>query len=124
MKNTIRRQTRYALLVSVCLIFSLQGCSRETPEKFIASGKSYLAKQDIPAALIQFKNAVQKAPNSAEARYLLGIAFEEGDDPSSAEIELRKAASAGYSPELVTPALLRVLLQQGEFEKAVAEALE
>jgi hypothetical protein len=59
-------------------------------------------------------NARKKAPNSAEARYLLGIAFEEGDDPSSAEIELRKAASAGYSPELVTPALLRVLLQQAD----------
>lgn len=122
MKNIFKRWTTVHGLVLLCLALSLQGCNRETPEKFIASGKSYLEKRDLPAAAIQFKNAVQKDPNNGEARYLLGITLQQGDDPIAAEIELRKAVSAGYAPDLVYPALVQVLLEQNQFEKALAEA--
>ncbi len=111
-----------ALLAAACLTFCIQGCSRDTPDKLIASGKSYLAKRDFSAAAIQFKNAVQKAPDNAEARYLLGVALEETDEPAAAEIEYRKAIPAGYAPEVAYPALVRVLIEQGQFDKAISEA--
>src|SRR4030095_765866 len=76
-----------AFAAVLCLALNLSACNRDTPEKFIASGKTYLAKRDYSAAAIQFKNAVQKAPSDAEARYLLGITLDEQDDPGSAEIE-------------------------------------
>jgi putative PEP-CTERM system TPR-repeat lipoprotein len=122
MKNTLTRCARVQLAAVLCLTLGLQACNRDTPEKFIASGKSYLEKRDYPAAAIQFKNAVQKAPNNGEARYLLGITLQQEDDPGAAEIELRKALSAGYAPDLAYPALVRVLLEQGQFEKALSEA--
>lgn len=123
-KMSSRFALRVALHVAtvVCLTVSLQGCQRETAEKFIASGKSFLTKHDYSAAAIQFKNAVNKAPDNAEARYLLGIALEQQDDPVAAEIELRKAISAGYAPDLTYPALVRTLLQQRLFEKALSES--
>jgi putative PEP-CTERM system TPR-repeat lipoprotein len=111
-----------ALLAAACLTLGFQGCSRETPEKFIASGKSYIAKRDFAAAIIQLKNAVQKAPDNAEARYLLGVALEESDEPVAAEIEYRKAIPAGYAAEVAYPALVRVMIEQGQFEKAITEA--
>src|SRR4249920_1749108 len=117
------RGTMFRLAAIVCLAVGLQACNRDTPEKFIASGKSHLAKRDYSAAAIQFKNAVQKAPDHAEARYLLGITLEQQDEPGSAEIELRKAISAGYAAELTYPALVRVLLEQHQFEKALSESV-
>jgi putative PEP-CTERM system TPR-repeat lipoprotein len=122
MINRISPWTPFALLVVLFATLALQGCNRDTPEKFIASGKAYLEKRDFPAAVIQFKNAVQKDPDAAEPRYLLGIALEEGEDLVSAEIELRKALSAGYPPEVAYPALVRVLVEQRQFEKALSEA--
>ena len=122
MTNTIPRWAHFALLAVLLATIALQGCNRDTPEKFIASGKAYLEKRDFPAAVIQFKNAVQKDPDAPEPRYLLGIALEEEDDPTSAEIELRKALAAGYPSEVATPALVRVLLARGQFEKALSEA--
>lgn len=122
MKSTTYYRVCLGLFAAAWLILGLQGCNRETADKFIASGKAYLEKRDFQAAIIQFKNAVQKDPDSGEARSLLGTALEEADDPASAEIELRKALSAGYSPDRVYPILVRVLLEQGEFEKAVSEA--
>jgi putative PEP-CTERM system TPR-repeat lipoprotein len=122
MINTVLRWARPAVLAALLPILVLQGCNRDLPERFIASGKSYLAKHDYPAAVIQFKNAVQKAPESAEARFLLGVALEEQDDPMSAEIEFRKAIAARYAPAVVYPALVGVLVKQGQFEKAISEA--
>src|SRR5262245_17740162 len=115
------RWARPALTAALVLTLGLHGCNRDTAAKFIASGKSYLEKRDVPAAVIQFKNAVQKAPDNGEARYFLGVALEEGDDPISAAIEFRKAIAAGYKPEIVYPALVRALVEQGQFEKALAE---
>lgn len=111
-----------SLLTVLCLSLFVAGCDRDTPDKFIASGKSYMDKQDYGAAAIQLKNAVQKAPDSAEARYLLGLALARDDDPVSAEIELQKAAAAGYSPDEVYPVLVHTLLQQGQYKKALQEA--
>jgi putative PEP-CTERM system TPR-repeat lipoprotein len=122
-----RTLARYAkcrhLAAMLCLTLCLQACNRDTPEKLIASGNAYLAKRDYSAAAIQFKNAVQRAPNHAEARYLLGMTLEQEDEPGSAEIELRKAISAGYAPDLAYPALVRVLLEQRQFEKALSESV-
>jgi putative PEP-CTERM system TPR-repeat lipoprotein len=118
---TILHKAKTTLLAALCLSLILTGCSRETPEKLIASGKSYLAQRNYPAALIQFKNAVQKAPDNSEARYFLGVALDQEGDAPGAEIELRKAASLGYAPEIVYPALVRALLHQSQFDKALSE---
>src|SRR5262249_10136681 len=104
MTNTLLSLTRPTLVATLFLAVGLTGCGRDTPEKLIASGKVYLEKRDVAAAVIQFKNAVQKAPDNGEARYFLGVALDESDDPVSAAIEFRKAIAGGYLPELAYPA--------------------
>jgi putative PEP-CTERM system TPR-repeat lipoprotein len=100
----------------------LCGCGADSPAAYLASGKEYLAKQDYTAAAIEFKNAVRAAPNDGEARYLLGSSLQRAGDLGGAEIELQKAAAAGYAPERVRPALARTLIMRGAFDKALAEA--
>lgn len=104
-----------ACLLAVAV--ALAACGSKTPESLMASGKAYLAKKDVKAAVIEFKTALQLDPHSAEARYLLGQALLDGGDPGSAVLELSKAADQKYAPEKVMPALSRALLLSGDYRK-------
>ena len=121
MNTPISHLRNVATAASLCIALLALGCGAESPEKLISSGKAYMAKHDYSAAAIQFKNVLQKAPDNAEARYLLGATLNEAGDPVGAEIELRKAAAAPYSPDLVDPALARAMLYKGEAQKVVSE---
>jgi len=108
-------------LIVALLAASLAGCGGDKPEAMVASAKTYLAKQDAKAAVIQLRNALQIDPNLAEARYLLGMAhFEAGDFPS-AEKELRRALELGVAADQVVPALAQSVLQQGDPAKVLKE---
>lgn len=103
------------------LAFVIGACSRNDPAALVASAKEYIAKRDFNASIIQLKNALQKEPDNAEARYLLGVAALENADLSSAEIELGKARQLGYSGEDLPVALARMMLAKGEHAKVVSE---
>ena len=111
------RVTLAALLVTT--LFA--GCDARDPDSLIASGKDYLAKNDSKAAVIQFKNALQKNPNLGEARFLLGKALLAAGDPQGAELELRRALDLKYAPELAIPLLAQALLRNGQAKKVVDE---
>lgn len=117
-------KTKLAFCVGWCICLGsllFAGCGKGKPEGFVASGKEYLAKHEYRAAVIELKNALQGTPNNPEARYLLGVALDRSGDPIAAEIELRKAAEAGYAAELVYPALGRSLLEQGQPQKVLSD---
>ena len=99
----------------------LAGCGGEQPAALLASAKSYLAKKDERAAVIQLKSALQKEPDLAEARFLLGRTLLQGGDPVGAEIELRKALALKYPASEVVPLLVRSLVSQGKSQLAIKE---
>lgn len=119
MNQRMKAAGRLAVL-SLC-VFLATSCKGDSPEALIQSARSYLNQQDLAAAIIQLKNALQQAPDHKEARYLLGIALLRSGDAAAAEIELRKALDLGYAPEAVYPALGRALLAQGEARKAIEQ---
>ena len=108
-----------ALFVTTALL--LASCSGDNPEKMIASAKAYLAKKEIRSATIELRNALQKAPENGEARFLFGSTMLQAGDPVSAEKELRRALEYGYSPDAVYPLLARALLEQGAPDKVISE---
>ena len=95
----------------------LLGCGGDSPEKLLASAHQYLAENNPKAAIIQLKNVLQKNPDSGEARYLLGKALLEAEDPGSAAIELGKANDLKYSPDAVAPLMAKAMLMQGNAER-------
>ena len=109
-----------ALVLFAMAALLLTGCG-DSPEKMIASAKTYLAKKELRSAAIQLRNALQKTPENAEARFLYGTTLLDAGDPVSAEKEFRRALEYGYSPDAVYPLLARTLLEEGEPDKLIAE---
>jgi putative PEP-CTERM system TPR-repeat lipoprotein len=106
-----------ALLAAV----ALAGCSGESEEKLIASARSYLDQRDTKSAVIQLKNALQKNPESAVARLLLGRALLDSGDPRGALEELRRAQERGVPVEQAAPEVARALLMVGEAAKVTTQ---
>ena len=119
-----RRYSRPLLAVAAVVVLALAGCSRNDPATLLVSAKVFLDKNDAPAAIIQLKNALQVAPENAEARFLLGKALLESGSPGAAETELRKALDLKYSADETYPLLARALLQQGKCETLISEVAD
>lgn len=117
MKPRQRHCTAFALFA----VFTLASCGKENPGNLVASAKSYLAKGEYDAGVIQLKSALQLAPDNAEARFLYARTLLETGYPAAAETEIRKAIDLKYDPDATYPLLARALVDQGAFGKAVAE---
>ena len=98
------------------------GCGPgDDPAKLVASAKDFIAKKNPATAVIQLKNALQKEPANAEARYLLGTLLVQSGDISSGEKELRRALEHGFAPAAVVPELAGAMLQLGQAKQLVEE---
>lgn len=100
-------------------VLALAGCADESPEQRIAAAKEYLQKKDNKSAVIEIKNALQKNPDSGEARYLLGSTLLAEGNAGAAEVELRKALAAKYAEDAVVPDLARAMLVLGQAKKVI-----
>ncbi|KQP43486.1 XrtA/PEP-CTERM system TPR-repeat protein PrsT [Pseudorhodoferax sp. Leaf274] len=107
--------------VAAAVALLLAGCGGDSPESLLSSAKDYIAKNDYKAATIQIKNLLQKQPDSAEARLLLGQSLLATNDPAAAEIELRKASELKQPDDRVVPKLAQALLLQGKSKKLIEE---
>ncbi|MGR5133841.1 XrtA/PEP-CTERM system TPR-repeat protein PrsT [Vibrio alfacsensis] len=83
---------------------------------YIQSAEQYLNKNEVSAAMIQLKNAIQQQPESALPRYMLGKVYLQQGDFSKAEKELSRALKFGYSTKDVLPLLARSLYSQNKIE--------
>jgi len=84
---TNRSLNRKAIAVALAMVLS--ACGSSTPASYVASARTYLAKNDYPAAIIELKNALKADPNQADARLLLAKALIDGGNPRDAETEAR-----------------------------------
>ncbi len=114
------KHLRTWLVCAAVAMLTACGASKD-PAQLVASAKGYLAKQDYAAAGIQLKNALQKEPENAEARYLLGVALSASGDFVSADKEFRRALEYRYPPATVVPELAQAMVRMGEAKKLIEE---
>lgn len=107
-----------ALSISVAL---LAACGQKSTDDLLASARTYLAAHDGKAAIIQLKNALQREPGSAPARFLLGSALLETGDAASAAVELRRALDLQHPAVEAVPVLARAMLAERAYQKLVDE---
>ncbi|THF65525.1 PEP-CTERM system TPR-repeat protein PrsT [Pseudothauera nasutitermitis] len=113
-----RRHPAATLLGMLLAGALLAGCG-DSPDKLVDSARTYIERQDLQAASIQLKNALQQDGALAEARFLLGqVNFGLGD-MSGAARELQRAEELGYPAERIAPLLSTALVRTGEFDRVI-----
>lgn len=98
-----------------CALFTvlLSACSK-SEDDFLAEGRQALTQQEPEKALIAFRNAVQKAPESAAARIALGQSFEAGGRLGDAEEQFTRALELGAKPDELLPRVVVLALENEE----------
>ena len=126
MNNAGLASTRRPFGTAVVLVISiliLSACSspEQKKAKFLATGKQLLEKKDYQRAILQFKNALQLDPKSAEAHYQLAQAYLGAGGMQQAASELYKATE--LDPKHAKAQLTLAELMAGSSNKElVAEA--
>src|SRR5580692_6913912 len=78
--RTLLRILTLTLCVGTVFVTSCARSPQAKRDKYLTTGKQFLAKKDYRRAILEFQNAVQAMPADAEARYELGLALEESGD--------------------------------------------
>jgi putative PEP-CTERM system TPR-repeat lipoprotein len=110
---------RHATAIAVATCVALAACSSKNADESLAAAKRHLSAREDAAAVIELKNALQSNPDLAEARFLLGRALLDSNDPAGAAVELRKARDLNFPDDQVLPPLATALLRSGDFRKVI-----
>ena len=86
--NKLIKRTTLAVMLTSAI---LSGCSEKSMESHLADARNYASSQQIDAAIVEYKNAIQKAPDAAAPRFELGKLYLQQSNFSAAEKELNKA---------------------------------
>lgn len=84
-----------SLLIATLILFALAGCRRTVERSYadrMESGQRYLDQGKYAEAAIEFRGAIQQAPQEAEAYYRLGLAYLAAGNIMDAVPALVKAA--------------------------------
>ena len=113
------------VLLGAMIALPVSGCDRigrSTPEEYIQKARDFENKGDLRASIIELKNALQKSPDNAEARLLLGKIYIEVQQGQDAEKELLRAQKLGVAREDILPLLVKAVLIQGDLDRMIAES--
>lgn len=111
-RRGLARRLRSAALVLTAALLTA-GCGGPDEDRLLASLQQRLARQDLDGAVIEAKNLVQVAPESARARYWLGRVLLDSGDVAGAETELGRAERLGHAAAELLPTLARLMNAQG-----------
>jgi putative PEP-CTERM system TPR-repeat lipoprotein len=109
-----------ALVTSFLVVIALMGCSR-SPEEHLQRALGYIETNELSAAVIELKNALQQNPDLAEARFHLGVLYERAANGPNAVNELERALDLGHPRAEVMPHLLRAKLRLNRYQEVLGE---
>ena len=110
------------LKLGLLVILALSGCGQLglSEAEYYERALQHQASGDLPAAAIDFKNALQKNSANAEARLGLGLVSLELGDLATARIELQRASELGMKAEALRVPFARLWLASGEHDRVIA----
>lgn len=114
-----RTFSRLTAVWGLSAVMVLAACGDADPEAAVRAAEASLAQGQSRSAIVELKDLLQKHPDSAGARVVLGRAFMAEGDSVSAAIELEKASALGAPPDAVAAALARTYLDLGRPQDAL-----
>jgi putative PEP-CTERM system TPR-repeat lipoprotein len=106
-------------LIPFALVLALAGCSKQTADELVLSAQQKTESGQISEGIIELKNAIQKAPDNAEARFLLGKMYVERGEVTAAEKELGQALKLGFEQNEVLPLLAKTYYLQFKNQEVI-----
>ena len=120
MKCRLMVGPQLGLCLALVVASLLCACSKRTPEELMATAQRYMAENNLRAAQIELRNAIQLAPGNGAAYRLLGATLLRSD-PQGAESALRKSLSLGEKADHVVPMLALAVFRQGQAQQLIDE---
>jgi putative PEP-CTERM system TPR-repeat lipoprotein len=111
-----------ALLLAMLAAPVLSGCNPDsnlTAQERVQRAKDFESKGDLKASVIELKNALQKSPDDAQARWLLGLIYLKQGQANDAETQLNRAVQLGINPDSVRIPLARAWLLKGDYNQVL-----
>jgi cytochrome c-type biogenesis protein CcmH/NrfG len=113
-----------AIALALAMSATLSGCdstSNLTEQEHIERAKDLEDKGDLKEGVIELKNAIQKNPDSAQARMLLGEIYLRLGQGDEAEKEFARAEKLGVNAETIKLLLGKAWLLMGENQRVLDE---
>lgn len=110
---------RFAIVAA--LVAALVACGGKPESEVLAAAEEALASKDPGAAVVGLKAHLERQPESAAGRFLLGKALLARGDATAAEIELAKAERLKHDVNQVAPERARALVAAGDPAKALQQ---
>jgi putative PEP-CTERM system TPR-repeat lipoprotein len=107
------------LLISLTVLALAGGCDRAsnlTSEEHLLRAKEFQMKGDVRGSIIEYKNAVQKDAQNAQARWLLGQAYLRAKLADSAIKELEAAQKLGVNAQALNNQLADALMIKRDYQ--------
>jgi putative PEP-CTERM system TPR-repeat lipoprotein len=120
-KKSLIDTMKWLTAISLALLLVACGSFGLDEEQLLQRAKSYLEDEQYQAAAIEARNTLQKNPQNAEARYLLGVITLEYGDYITAEREFRRADLAGWGEGAARVGRARAMLELGEYQLLVEQ---
>ncbi len=108
-------------LVAAAVAILLAACGKPSDRDTIAAAHALIEQRNLRAAVVSLKAALQKQPESAPLRFLLGKTLLDGGDPVTALVELRKALELGHAETEVLPELVKAMAASGRAAEATKQ---
>lgn len=112
----VLRRPSLQVVPLLCLLLAACGPS---PDGTLQTARQHLAAREIRQAEVVLKAFLEKQPNDAPARLLLGQTLQAGGNDAAAVVELEKAVSGGADAAQALPALAQTLLATGKYQAIV-----
>lgn len=120
--------TKHPVALAIALALSvpvaLSGCDSTanlTEQEHIQRAKDFEDKGKLQGSIVELKNAIQKNPDSPQARLLLGQVYLKAGMGAEAEKELNQAEKLGVNRESIKIQLGEALLLMGEYKRVLDE---
>lgn len=94
-ENLGRQLSRLALAGCLLAVGGCGGFGGDTAQEHLARAAALLAKGDVRGSQIEIKNALQKEPENADARLMLGESYAQAGNFQGAQKELDHALKSG-----------------------------
>ncbi|MBN7820397.1 XrtA/PEP-CTERM system TPR-repeat protein PrsT [Bowmanella yangjiangensis] len=111
-------KTALNTIAALIVATAMSACTNKSAEDHITSAQTLLLDGDEDAAVIELKNAVVLAPQSADVRLMLGSIYLSQSEYGAAEKELTRASELGANADQVIPLLTKLYYYQNDFGQA------